>query len=374
MKKILAFAIALLPLTTMAQKVYIIKADNVPFKDGDRIFLYYKVNGVGHADSTLVRNKAFKFSGTIDGLGTGFICRNDNPLYAAFLYDSADIYIEPGTIYITTTDSLHNANISGTKINEDNTTLGSVLQPYLRRLRDTTGFYDALPSAKQDDINVIADVRARTNKINREMEPVRITFVKSHPNAYISLVTLSQMVNNADILQVAEAYDGLTTEAKATKLGKSVSALIRSAKSTSIGALAADFTLRDQKGQLVKLSSLRGKYVLVDFWASWCLPCRLENPNVKAVYQKYKAKGFTVLSVSIDDKDSKAAWLGAIKKDALPWTQVLDNFQPSKKVKDLYGVTKIPANVLVDPNGIIIAKDVKDKVLQNKLAELFANK
>jgi peroxiredoxin len=137
----------------------------------------------------------------------------------------------------------------------------------------------------------------------------------------------------------------------------------------AVGYAAPDFTMADTEGKPISLSSFKGKYVLLDFWASWCGPCRGENPNVVANYNKYKAKNFTVLGVSLDE--DKAAWLGAIKKDNLTWTHVSDLKGWSNAVAKVYGVESIPFNALLDPNGKIIATDLRDEDLGKKLGEIL---
>lgn len=136
-----------------------------------------------------------------------------------------------------------------------------------------------------------------------------------------------------------------------------------------LGKEAPDFTLADTEGKNISLKSLRGKYVLVDFWASWCKPCRMENPNVVEAHTKFKNKNFTILGVSLD-KD-KAAWMRAIQDDRLDWKQVSDLKYWSSDVVPLYNIEGIPFNVLLDPNGIVIAKDLRGDDLHKKLAEVL---
>ncbi|MBK6828661.1 MAG: TlpA family protein disulfide reductase [Chitinophagaceae bacterium] len=150
---------------------------------------------------------------------------------------------------------------------------------------------------------------------------------------------------------------------------------IKSSLSTSpqglIGQPAPDFTLPDPNGKAISLSSFKGKYVLVDFWASWCGPCRAENPNVVSAYQKFKDKNFTILGVSLDQPGGKDAWMKAVMKDNLTWTQVSDLKWWSSAVVPLYKIEGIPYNVLVDPQGKVIAESLRGADLDKKLTELL---
>ncbi|WP_207503464.1 TlpA disulfide reductase family protein [Telluribacter humicola] len=156
-----------------------------------------------------------------------------------------------------------------------------------------------------------------------------------------------------------------------SKLAQMYIGYIKRLKGIAVGDVAPDFTLNSPDGTPISLSSLRGKYVLIDFWAAWCGPCRMENPNVVKMYNKYKDKGFTIFGVSLDS--SKDAWLGAIKKDGLPWHHGSELKKWNSEVAQTYGVNAIPATYLLDKEGKVIAKNLRGASLENKLAELLGS-
>ena len=173
--------------------------------------------------------------------------------------------------------------------------------------------------------------------------------------------------------ELESLYSTLSSTYKETRNGKSIVKGIEARKITAIGKIAPDFTQPDTLGKAVKLSDLRGKYVLVDFWASWCGPCRAENPNLVKSFNRFKDKGFTVLGVSLDQPGKKDAWIGAIHKDGLTWTQVSDLKFWDNEAAVLYGIKAVPANLLLDREGKIIAKDLRGADLDKKLSEVFGD-
>ncbi len=174
---------------------------------------------------------------------------------------------------------------------------------------------------------------------------------------------------NKDIALVQKRYNLLTGEALESQFAKNLSTVIARDKVGAIGSPAIDFTQTDTAGNNVSLSQFRGKYVLLDFWASWCRPCRMESPNVVAAYNNFKDKNFTVLSVSLDEK--RESWLHAIKMDGLNWTHVSDLKYWSNDAARQYNIQSIPQNYLIDPNGVIIAKNLRGEALVAKLKEVL---
>jgi len=199
-------------------------------------------------------------------------------------------------------------------------------------------------------------------------------FIKQHPNSLVSLYALYRDFSYRLTPEEIKAnLQLLNPSLQNTEYGNILKELVSTMERVAVGKKAPDFALKDPEGNVVKLSDRLGKgYLLVDFWASWCGPCRKENPNVVKVYSEYKDKGFDVFGVSLDA--SKEPWLKAIEKDHLTWTHVSDLQFWNNAAAKLYGIRSIPSNLLLDKEGVIIAKNLRGEELEAKLAELLSQK
>jgi peroxiredoxin len=195
-------------------------------------------------------------------------------------------------------------------------------------------------------------------------------FVKEHRTSVVAAyITLTQLANQIEGAELDSLVAGFPQEISKSEYVIKLNEMAQAMKKTAIGAVAPDFTMNDPQGKPIQLSSLRGKVVMIDFWASWCSPCRQENPNVVKVYQQFHDKGFEILGVSLDR--SKEDWEKAIKEDQLTWLHVSDLQYWQNNAARLYTVNSIPQTYLLDKEGKIIAKGLRSQELEAKLAELL---
>jgi peroxiredoxin len=350
-----------------------------------KVYLIYQLGANNVVDSANVANGTFSFTGSLlnpvnatlaldyKGIGLAkYVQLNYADGGPSKTADDLNLFLEKGTITINSKDSISKAQITGSPLNDDNRKLTSQLAVINKKAQALMTEAKAATPEQQKAPDFQSRMQARYKNIQAEQKAALKNFITNNPNSYLSLLAINSVGGPApDPNEIEPLFNGLSQSLKDTEAGKNLKHGIDGLKVTAIGAVAPDFIQNDVNGAPVKLSSFRGKYVLLDFWASWCGPCRQENPNVVRNYNKYKAKNFTVVGVSLDKPEGKSAWLDAIKNDGLDWTQVSDLKFWNNAAAALYQVSSIPQNYLIDPNGKIIAKNLRGEDLDAKLQELF---
>jgi len=305
-----------------------------------KVYYRYRLNGISIDDSAIVKNKQYVMKGTVNEHVMLQITAvyEDTSIKRDYKKDYITIHITPGTRASVKHDSFFSKAV----------VTGSVAQDE----------YNALHvQLVKGDIGFIPD------------------YIKQNPNTPLAVFLLNQFIIGPFLdAERHEPYYNLLSETnKLTPSGKNLKERIEINKRTAIGKVAPDVSQKDSSGRVINLSDFRGKYVLVEFWASWCTPCRRENPKLVKTYERFKNKNFEIFGISIDE--GRNSWLNAMKKDNLTWTNAADLLNEEKNpAAKAYGVVGVPNNFLIDPQGVIIGKDLKGVALENKLEAILSVK
>lgn len=375
MKKLILTALVAAPSLLFAQEDFTISGKAGNLNAPAKAYINYRAATGSVLDSADIVNGSFKFHGSVDRPTRGVIVlmHQGEDIRQVSAPDLIELYMEQGHIKITTADSISNATIEGGVHNQNFNTYKELSKVPARKMDGLMARFSAASDEERAAPGFMNALQEEAMLIQDEIKDVALDFIKEHPSSLVSLDLLMPYVDSESLSEVVEPlFAQFTPAVKNSEAGQYLADRIEKLKAVDIGAIAPDFTQPDTAGNMISLSSLRGQYVLIDFWASWCGPCREENPNVVAAYHKFKDKNFTIFGVSLDRPGQREAWLKAIHDDQLQdWPQVSDLQFWQSPVVDQYAIQGIPQNFLLDPEGRILAKNLRGEDLHETLEEIL---
>lgn len=336
-------------------------------ENGLKVFLKTadSLNQLIDVDTTTIENGQFSFAGT----------QAEPKLHYIFMEQTrgnVPVIVENGDIEISfQKDSLNYAKLSGTQQNEMFMDFMNQSRSFNERAMSMQN--DMRMAAQKMDTATVTALREEFIEFQNEAKNFNVNYAKENPNSLVSVLIIGNMMASKALPldEVKELYENLTPEMKATEPAKKLKEQLDKLMATDIGAVAPNFSAPTPDGDVLTLSDItsNSKITLVDFWAAWCQPCRQENPNIVAVYNKYKDKGFNILGVSLDTQSG--AWKNAIESDGLAWNHISNLQRFNDPVARMYNIDAIPAAFLLDSNRVIVAKDLRGPALEQKVAELL---
>ena len=363
---ILFVVAALLTACSTKEPHYVVKGK---IAGGDSVTFFLKKRVAGqyvNLDSAMVlRGEITMKGGKVEYPEMVSLVTADNRKGMQFFLENSEITITGHM------DSLYNAVVTGSKTQSEYEALN---KPFNAKMMDLSKQYQV--ARKDNDTAKTSAIEKQYGALEKEMTQAQKDFIRNNPSSFASPMILRSIWYDMTAEEIEGYINGFDTTIAKIQMVKDMKIRVESLKNVEIGKKAPDFTLNDVTDQPVALYSKVGKskLLLVDFWASWCGPCRQENPNVVKVWKEFNKKGFDVFGVSLDRPGAKDAWLQAIEKDQLTWTHVSDlKFWDCAAAKQ-YAVNSIPANFLLDESGTIIGKNLRGDDLYNKVKELLTTK
>jgi thiol-disulfide isomerase/thioredoxin len=346
-------------------------------------------------DSVLVDKGEFKFKGNLSGPSQAMLMMDRK----GRTYDKIlPLYIVPAEMKLKVDyDRFSDGELKGSSVQDEADQLKkakAALMAQMKQLQDAytkaNVVYSEAVKAKKDEAT-LATLKIMVDSANNAMEPMReqlrkldVAFMDKNPSSYVTATMLRVMIGRMLVQEGEKRYNSLADEVKNSRLGQELKNALEALRMGSPGSTAYVFAAKEFRGAPLSLADYKGKYVLIDFWASWCVPCRKGNPHLLSLYSKYKDKGFEIIGVASDD-GNESAWAKAIEKDQIGvWKHVLRGYDAGKQsrgeknpldISDNYGIQTLPTKVLIDPQGIIIGRyggsGENDEAMDKRLAEIL---
>jgi peroxiredoxin len=372
MKKSLILMLALLPFVVTAQKSYTLYGKLSTLKVPAKAYLVtLQGNRFKETDSTVIKNGEFRFTGKVSEPQSAIITVRTT---SGKQRDELGFYLENSKITFTGKDSIKTAIVSGSVSDREDRELNAKIRPITNKIlkiqREFSKDHGVAPNKTLEERKAAQD---SLNSYVAQIKNIRLRFVETHLNSYMGLSVFNTSIldSHFDSALVKPLFDKFSPQLRSSPLGELAADRILANGKRAVGVKIFDFTQTDINGKPFEIKSLRGKYVFLDFWASWCYWCRKENPNVLKAYEELKNRNLEIVSISFDE--SKASWENAVKQDKLPWLQVSD--LKGMNVKDglaaKLDIKAIPQNLLISPEGVIIATNLRGEDLPAKLSALI---
>lgn len=353
---------------------YVINGTAVGVYDGVRAYLKIKDERGKDMiqDTAIVFSEKFTFTGKIDLPEMWYLSVNSVAGEIPIIIENAAISV------ILNKENIQESKIEGSKSND-------ALNEYATSVKNLSEKrFEINRKARENNISqdsiAIKNFSEQIENINTEMYALPFEFMKKRKDNFFSLILLESLMKgqSPDYANIENTFQSLDSELKNSMLGNKINSQLlilkqenEKASSLDIGKVAPNFSAPKADGQLLALNDIKGKVTIIDFWASWCGPCRRENPNVVNVYNKYHNKGLEIIGVSLDRSNQKDKWLKAIEDDKLTWHHVSNLQYFNDPVAQLYQIRSIPATYILDSNGTIVAKNLRGPALEAKIAELL---
>lgn len=365
---LLSLALLLSGSTLFAQSNTTLEGNLPDLKEGTIVYLS-KMSSSGKPDSVLAGNGNFRFNINLEE-GDMYMVRIGKDRKAAGYLSF--FYLEPGTLKLSSKGPLLTDVVySGSSYANDLNSLNKAAKTEPAFIEASALGKEMNEAYRVKDTVKMKFLQEKYSRVDSIKTIYYKDWVAKHAASPVSAMVLSFYLREKDMDALQQQLNTLKPSARQNALGKKMKHSIEAAKATAIGKAAPEFTQNDTLGKPVSLKDFKGKYVLIDFWASWCVPCRQENPAVVKAFQSFKDKNFTILSVSLDQPGAKEKWIKAIHDDGLTWTHVSDLNYWDNAVSRQYDIRSIPANYLLGPDGVILAKNLRGEELEKKLEEVL---